>query len=181
MFPDDLPLGTSYWKYDENHNPKWYRIPSTVDENKIIITLTDGGELDEDGEVNGKIKDDGGPSLGYIFTGFFQPVDNLPSWNSVKAGSAVPVKFSLDGDQGLDIFIAGYPASQNIYCDSNAPIDPVEETSTAGSSSLSYDAISDQYNYVWKTDKTWAGGSCRELKVKLKDGTSHNALFKFLK
>ncbi|MCE8429754.1 MAG: PxKF domain-containing protein [Candidatus Methanoperedens sp.] len=180
VFPDDLPPGTSYWKYDENHNPKWYRIPSTVDENKIIITLTDGGELDEDGEVNGKIKDDGGPSIGYIFTGFFQPIDNLPSWNSVKAGSAVPVKFSLDGYQGLDIFTMGYPASQQINCDSKAPIDAVNETVTAGSSSLSYNATIDQYNYVWKTDKAWIG-SCRKLQVQLKDGTFHNASFKLLK
>lgn len=118
--------------------------------------------------------------VSYNFAGFFRPIDNLPSWNSVKAGSAVPVKFNLSGDQGLDIFQANYPASQKIYCDSNAPIDPVEETSTAGSSGLSYNATIDQYNYVWKTDKAWAG-SCRQLQVQLKDGTYHNASFKFLK
>lgn len=116
----------------------------------------------------------------YDFNGFFQPIDNLPSWNSVKAGSAIPVKFSLSGNQGLDIFTTGYPVSQKISCDSNVPINSIEETSTAGSSSLSYNAIIDQYNYVWKTDKAWAN-SCRQLQVQLKDGTYHNANFKFLK
>lgn len=116
----------------------------------------------------------------YNFAGFFQPIDNLPLWNSVKAGSAVPVKFSLDGDQGLDIFTTGYPISQKIDCDLNALLDPIEETVTAGSSSLSYNATIDQYNYVWKTDKAWTG-TCRQLVVQFKDGTYHRANFKLLK
>ncbi|MBU4221209.1 MAG: PxKF domain-containing protein [Euryarchaeota archaeon] len=118
--------------------------------------------------------------VGYNFAGFFQPIDNLPAWNSVKAGSAVPVKFNLSGNQGLNIFATNYPVSQNINCDSNALINGIEETVTAGSSSLSYNASIDQYNYVWKTDKAWAG-SCRQLMMLLNDGTYHNASFKFLK
>src|SRR4029079_16079821 len=39
----------------------------------------------------------------YRFTGFFQPVDNAPIYNRAKVGSAVPVKFSLDGYQGMNI------------------------------------------------------------------------------
>jgi hypothetical protein len=48
----------------------------------------------------------------------------------------------------------------------------------AGGSSLNYDATADQYIYVWKTDKAWAN-SCRQLRVKLADGTLHVANFKF--
>ena len=114
----------------------------------------------------------------YNWSGFFQPADNLPTLNSVKAGSAIPVKFNLAGNQGLSIFAAGYPSSQKITCDTNAPLDDIEETSTAGNSSLNYDAGSNQYNYVWKTDKAWAG-TCRQLIVKLIDGTEHKANFKF--
>ena len=47
------------------------------------------------------------PFVGYSFTGFFSPVDNLPALNAVKGGASVPVKFSLAGDQGLDIFAVG--------------------------------------------------------------------------
>jgi hypothetical protein len=105
-------------------------------------------------------------------------VDNLPTLNSVKAGSAIPVKFSLGGNQGLSIFAAGYPASQKVACDGSAALDDIEVTVTAGGSSLSYDAGNNQYNYVWKTEKGWAG-TCRQLIVRLIDGADHKANFKF--
>jgi uncharacterized protein len=114
----------------------------------------------------------------YNFAGFFQPVDNLPTLNTVKAGQAIPVKFSLSGDKGLSIFAAGYPKSQVIVCGSIAVEAGIEETVTAGSSSLSYDSGNNQYNYVWKTEKGWAN-TCRQLVVKLIDGTTHAANFKF--
>jgi dipeptidyl aminopeptidase/acylaminoacyl peptidase len=113
----------------------------------------------------------------YNFTGFFQPVDNLPTLNTVNAGKAIPVKFSLDGFQGLDIFAPGYPSSIVVGCGVTA-VDAVEQTVSAGSSSLSYDANTDQYIYVWKTEKAWAG-ICRTLVIKLDDGTYHQANFKF--
>jgi hypothetical protein len=114
----------------------------------------------------------------YTFTGFFKPVDNLPVSNVVKAGSAIPVKFSLNGDQGLNIIAAGYPVSSPIACDASAPSEELTETVNAGGSSLSYDTTTGQYIYVWKTDKSWAT-SCRILVVRLSDGTDHMARFNF--
>ncbi|CAN5779480.1 hypothetical protein BH23GEM7_BH23GEM7_29610 [soil metagenome] len=119
-------------------------------------------------------------SVAYAFSGFFAPVDNLPTVNVAKAGSAIPVKFSLGGDQGLNIFASGYPRSQAITCDAAAPQGPVEETVTAGSSSLSYDAATDRYTYVWKTEKSW-GNTCRTLTLQFTDGSTHTASFKFTK
>jgi hypothetical protein len=116
----------------------------------------------------------------YDWAGFYSPVDNPDVLNKAKAGSAIPVKFSLGGDQGLDIFATGSPGSRQINCDSADAVDAIEETVTAGSSSLSYDATTDQYTYVWKTNKGWAN-TCRELVVKLDDGTEHLANFKFVK
>ena len=112
----------------------------------------------------------------YIFSGFFQPVDNLPTYNTVNAGRAIPVKFSLSGNKGLSIFPAGTPDSQQITCDSGAPLAEIEDTVNAGSSSLSFGG--DQYNYVWKTNSSWAG-QCRQLIITLNDGTTHVAYFKF--
>jgi CSLREA domain-containing protein len=114
----------------------------------------------------------------YDFSGFFSPVDNLPTLNTVKAGQAIPVKFSLDGDQGLDIFAPGYPQVQKIACDSDAPGDVVEETVSSGNSGLQYDTATGTYTYIWKTQKSWAG-TCRQLIIKLDDGTIHSANFKF--
>lgn len=114
----------------------------------------------------------------YNFAGFFQPVDNLPTLNVVQAGRAIPVKFSLSGDKGLGIFAAGSPSSGPIACNSNDPAAILEETVTAGGSSLSYNPVTDQYIYVWKTDASWAG-TCRQLVVQLNDGSIHRANFKF--
>jgi len=117
-------------------------------------------------------------SVIYNFSGFFQPVDNLPTFNTVKAGAGVPVKFSLSGDQGLSIMAAGYPLSTRIDCDTSVPLDAIEQTVTAGGSSLSYDPATDTYIYTWKTDSAWKG-TCRQLIVRLSDGTEHMANFKF--
>ena len=113
----------------------------------------------------------------YDFTGFFPPIENLPEVNSVKAGQAIPVKFSLNGYQGMDIVALGYPASIPVECGTTAD-SAIALTSSPGNSSLSYDAVTDQYQYVWKTNKSWAG-SCRTLVLKLSDGTSHRANFQF--
>jgi probable HAF family extracellular repeat protein len=114
----------------------------------------------------------------YAFTGFFAPVVNPPATNMIKAGSAVPLKFSLGGDQGLSIFAPGYPASQQVACDTGSTLVDFNVTATAGSNSLVYDRTSQRYNYVWKTDPAWQG-TCRRLVIRLNDDTEHVALFQF--
>jgi len=114
--------------------------------------------------------------LRWPFSGFFQPVDNLPTLNVVNAGSAVPVKFSLGGDRGLGI-LAGTPVVTSVSCSGTAPLDTIETTVAAATSGLKYDPASGQYTYVWKTVKGSTG--CRQLNVKLVDGSEHVALFKF--
>jgi len=122
----------------------------------------------------------------YNWTGFFQPVDN-ENLNVAKAGSAIPIKFNLGGNQGLAIFYVGdpnaYPNSSKVNCAAiNEDQDTIEETVNAGGSSLTYDLSASQYVYVWKTDKAWGTpGTCRRLDVKLNDGTTHSAYFKFNK
>ena len=113
----------------------------------------------------------------FDFAGFFQPVDNPPTTNVVQAGRSIPLKFSLGGDQGLEIFAAGYPQSGTIPADPSVPLNNIE-TVSAGASGLSYDATSDQYTYVWKTEKAWSGQT-RELVLKLTDGSEHTANFQF--
>ena len=120
------------------------------------------------------------PWLAYSFGGFQRPVDPQPALNRTKAGSAVPVKFSLGGNHGLDIWGSTGPTSGTITCNASAPIEPVEETVTAGSSSLQYDSVSNTYTYVWKTDAKWAS-TCRQLVLRLKDGTIQRADFNFTK
>ena len=128
----------------------------------------------------------------YKWSGFFQPIDvfnndasvatvsDKTAWNSAKAGSAIPVKFSLSGNQGLNILAAGSPTTSPAKCPGwTANFDPIE-TLAGTTSGLKYDAIADQYNYTWKTSSALVG-TCQRLEVKLVDGTSHYAFFKFTK
>src|SRR5918992_1608523 len=133
---------------------------------------------DDEGKAAMKILevqvDPAGPR--YAFEGFLAPVDNQPTVNTAKAGRAIPVKFRLGGDHGLDVLDDGYPLVRSLDCDSGATLAAIETTVTAGGSSLQYDALTDTYTYVWKTDQAWAG-SCRRLVVGLDDGSRHEADF----
>lgn len=135
---------------------------------KVTVTATDAAGNDSTCEFNISVR--------YNFSGFFNPVNNPPTLNSVNAGRAIPVKFSLSGNKGLNIFAAGNPYTVSLNCNTNDPGVDVTETLTAGGSSLSFGG--DQYNYVWKTNGSWAG-TCRQLVITLNDGTVHTANFKF--
>jgi len=119
-------------------------------------------------------------STTYDFTGFLSPVNNPtdPDPNSVKAGQSVPVKFSLGGDQGLDVLDDEAPNPKLVFssCDPTDEADPVG-TSTANNG-LTYDALTDTYTYVWKTVKSWKG-KCGTFTLKLDDGSVHTAEFLF--
>ena len=64
--PDDMPTDTQYWKYGPTvANPvnHWYQIPmgDNDGDNVITITITDGGDGDDDLVANGVITEPGGP------------------------------------------------------------------------------------------------------------------------
>ncbi|HEV8177046.1 MAG TPA: PxKF domain-containing protein, partial [Gemmatimonadales bacterium] len=124
------------------------------------------------------------PPSGLAFRGFFRPVHNLPDVNRVRAGSAIPVRFWVEGarrsghNRNSNVLKAGSPASVPVACEANATGLPVEETFVAGSSQLR--ASGDSYTYIWKTSSTWTD-SCRKLVVTLIDGSTHSALFRFEK
>jgi hypothetical protein len=89
----------------------------------------------------------------------------------MKAGQSVPLKFSLHGDQGSDIFAAGSPG----WMPCGALDGP-----TRADGSLSYNSSADRYTYLAATPKTWAG-SCWDFVLTLRDGTTHRARFSFAK
>jgi hypothetical protein len=110
-------------------------------------------------------------SVIYDFTGFASPAAPYPNASAMKAGDGVPLKFSLHGNQGADIFAAGSPGW--------IPCGAFDGTSPAAGS-LSYNASSDRYTFLATTAKSWAG-SCRDLVLTLRDGTTHRARFSFTK
>jgi len=153
--PDLIDYDTTFKKDDQDaiYSPDAYR---SSDHDPVIVGLD---------------------LLRFDFSGFFPPIKNAPDINKVKAGASVPVKFSLGGDFGLDIFAPGYPMSREIDCETGAPGGSAP-TDTAGGSTLYYDAYADQYVYVWQTELDWLG-TCRQLVVQLEDGSLHYANFQF--
>jgi hypothetical protein len=107
--------------------------------------------------------------------GFHSPVEMGGQVNEVKAGRTIPVKFSLGGDRGLGVLLAGSPSSVTVAC----PNDPSPATvdGSSGTDGLSYDPASDQYTWRWRTSSAWRG--CRRLDVAFVDGSSLSAVFRF--
>jgi hypothetical protein len=103
------------------------------------------------------------------FTGFFHPAH----W--VIAGLPVPLRFSLGGDHGLNIFTAGYPVSRRVECGDGTPVDGVDQ---AAHGRLIRDTASGRYTYLWKTGRAWRH-SCRTFDLQLTDGSHHLARFSF--
>jgi len=119
----------------------------------------------------------GDPGVTYTWDGFYPPVESDPMLNVVKAGAAVPLKFSLGGDYDLDVLDVDSPASRPLDCSLLDPSGEFVPVQSAGAG-LTYDPVSEQYAYVWKTQKEWAG-TCRTLSLQLVDGTEQLAAFRF--
>ena len=118
----------------------------------------------------------------FPWAGFRAPVNNPPTVNVGLGGLAIPVRFTLGGDQGLAIFAPGYPKSERIPCPSGAARDLLEVMLPVAASSLHYVPRTGVYTYIWKTDRAWTkapGGPCRKLTLGFVDGTFHEAIFRF--
>jgi hypothetical protein len=110
-------------------------------------------------------------------TVFFSPIANPPTFNTVNAGSSVPIKFSLGAFRGLSIFAQGFPATQPMTC-AGVVTDPIGQIVPPGSSTLTYNPSLNQYQLNWKTEARWRN-TCRQLTVRLKDGVNRVAWFRF--
>ena len=113
----------------------------------------------------------------WTLKGFYQPIDMGGVLNTVKGGSTVPAKFEVFAgsteitDPNLMKFTMG-----TIVCEPNALTDAIETTAAAGSTVVRYDALAGQFVYNWKTPTS--PGSCYQLTMTAKDGSSISANFK---
>ncbi|MBI4284021.1 MAG: HYR domain-containing protein [Chloroflexi bacterium] len=95
----------------------------------------------------------------YNFGGFLQPIP--PPVSTFKAGSTIPVKFTLTDYNGNSVSTATGTASIN--------------TSTAASAAIRYDPTAQQYIANLKTPKEAAPGSYT-ITVSLNDGSTHSVV-----
>jgi hypothetical protein len=109
--------------------------------------------------------------------GFFGGVRNDPAVNRQRAGSVVPVTFSLGGDKGLNIFDPDYPKYQTIDCDTKEISGGETSAAAPGGSTLTYDAATDRYSFNWRTDRSLTG--CKALILQFADHSRQVAYFDF--
>jgi hypothetical protein len=81
-----------------------------------------------------------------------------------------PIKFTIGGNFGLAI-LGGRPRTVKYNCDTGAPSDEVEQTSTANSSLVFINGV---YQYNWETAMNQT--SCFRFELRLADGSLHAAL-----
>ena len=107
------------------------------------------------------------PGSGLDFQGFLGPIHE---GSVVHAGDAIPIVFSLGGDQGLDVLAADSPSSVQTDCGHpGAPTggDPASSQSDRG---LIFHSWTGHYVFMWQTRKAWAG-TCRTFVLGLRDGS----------
>jgi hypothetical protein len=117
----------------------------------------------------------------YDFEAFLRPVRNRPRVNTWVAGRSVPIRFELDGNQGLDVIEDGWPQVAVVGCGFTAEPEAGEPArQPRWFRELVYRKSKKRYAMVWQTERRWAG-TCRQFMLKLKDGTVRRADFKFVR
>ncbi len=114
----------------------------------------------------------------WALDGFLKPVNMGSSVvNTVKAGSTVPLKFTvLRGGVPMTSGIGAVFSAKKVACDGSAIPDAVEEFSTTGQTSLRYDATAGQWIQNWATP-SGGKGSCYRVSLTTADGSSTAAAF----
>ena len=112
----------------------------------------------------------------YPFSGFYLPVRNQPTINTMTAGRYVKIVFSLGGNRGGNV--VAYTTPYTGTCSPTATYSPVASTTTGTSGLVEYDAMTQRYSLTWYAVPALAG-SCRLVTVTFADGTSRALKFKF--
>ncbi len=118
------------------------------------------------------------PPVRYTFGGFLAPIGGGQGMMPASAGSNIPVRFSLGGDQGTKIFLPGFPASRLVSCTTGDVLGGFISAGSPGKSALSYARGNRVYTFGWKTETTWSG-SCRELVLRFQDETQETVVIDF--
>ncbi len=88
-YPAVFPANAEYWKYGktlDNNVSHWYRFyGATFSGNTVTLTLTDGGDGDDDLSANGVIVDPGGP----VFAPTAESIPTLSEWAKILLAALI--------------------------------------------------------------------------------------------
>ncbi len=107
------------------------------------------------------------------FGGFVGPIQD---GSAVRAGSVVPIAFSLGGFHGLDVLADGSPSSVTVDC--RHPGYATGGRPAQSDDGLQFDEESGNYTFAWQTRSSWAG-TCRAFLVTLRDGSVERLVVSF--
>ena len=114
----------------------------------------------------------------WTLRGFHQPVDMNGTWNIVKNGSTVPLKFEVfagDNERTTTSSIEGFTV-KGVACPTTGLVTDDIELTTTGGTSLRYDSTAGQFIQNWQTPKK--AGACYTVTMRTIDGSSISANFK---
>jgi serine protease AprX len=119
-------------------------------------------------------------SVTYQFSGFQQPVDSLPVYNTANSGQAIPLKWRITDVYGNPVTnLPGISVSAvNLGCTLGTTADQLEEYATGSSGFRNLG--NGYYQFNWATPKSYAK-SCKTLKLDLGEGPGleRTAIFQF--
>jgi 6-phosphogluconolactonase len=107
------------------------------------------------------------PDPGLDFKGF---LGRVHQGSVVRAGDAIPIVFSLGGNQGLDVLAAGSPSSVQTDCGHPGTPTGGDPASSQWGRGLTFHSWTGHYVFVWQTRKAWSG-TCRTFVLGLSDGS----------
>jgi serine protease AprX len=116
----------------------------------------------------------------YKFSGFLQPVDNLPQVNTANSGQAIPLKWRITDVYGNPITTLSSVkiTAASLTCQLGSTTDQIEEYAP-GSTGLK-NLGDGYYQFNWATPKSYAK-SCKLIKLDLGEGSGveRTATFQF--
>jgi hypothetical protein len=143
---------------------------NAVGTHTFIATATNGAGLTSTSSFTYTV-------LAWTAKGFYSPVDMGGTWNTVKGGSTVPLKFEVfKGAQELSDTrsVRSFSTRPATCPGASAPADAIEFLTTGGTA-LRWDATAGQFIQNWQTPKK--PGTCHAVTVTMQDGSSLTANF----
>ncbi|MFB9958154.1 PxKF domain-containing protein [Agromyces bracchium] len=143
---------------------------TTVGQHTLLATATDLAGNVATAELTYTV-------LAWNLGGFYSPVDMGRTWNTVKGGSTVPLKFEVfsgSGELTATSVVDRFTATPTTCPGADAPMDAIEFTTTGGTA-LRYDATAGQFIQNWATPKK--PGACYTVTMTTDDGSSISAGF----